>query len=52
MSSVYFNDFLFAAFKDSAFVDHEVLQRYRYVGGVRIEDNVSRCRLVPCGCVT
>ncbi|BGP07054.1 hypothetical protein JCM10049v2_002884 [Rhodotorula toruloides] len=36
----YFNDHLFAPFKNSEFVDHAKLQQYRYVGGVRIEDNL------------
>lgn len=36
--SCYFNEHLFAPFKDSALVDHEVLAKYWYVGGVRIED--------------
>lgn len=34
----YFNEHLFAPFKDSGLVDHEVLAKYWYVGGVRIED--------------
>ena len=38
----YFNEHLFAPFKNSEFVDHEVLDRYRYVGGVRIEDKYVR----------
>lgn len=37
---LYFNAFLFAEHKNSEFVDHDVLARYEYVGGVRIEDNV------------
>ncbi|GAA5927621.1 hypothetical protein JCM3775_006035 [Rhodotorula graminis] len=36
----YFNEHLFAPFKNSDMVDHDVLARYRYVGGVRIEDNL------------
>ncbi|KAL8290036.1 hypothetical protein RQP46_002975 [Phenoliferia psychrophenolica] len=37
---VYFNEFLFAPHKNSEFVDHDVLARFWYVGGVRIEDNI------------
>ncbi|KAK4705387.1 Xaa-Pro dipeptidase, partial [Phenoliferia sp. Uapishka_3] len=37
---IYFNEFLFQAFKNSEFVDAEVHERYKYVGGVRIEDNI------------
>ncbi|GAA5888395.1 hypothetical protein JCM5296_003317 [Sporobolomyces johnsonii] len=36
----YFNEHLFAPFKNSEFVNHELLARYLYVGGVRIEDNL------------
>ncbi|GAA5833371.1 hypothetical protein JCM5353_008431 [Sporobolomyces roseus] len=36
----YFNEFLFAPFKNSEFVNHELLEKYLYVGGVRIEDNL------------
>ncbi|GAA6057129.1 hypothetical protein JCM3770_004836, partial [Rhodotorula araucariae] len=36
----YFNEHLFAPFKNSPLVDHDVLARYQYVGGVRIEDNL------------
>ncbi|GAA5937402.1 hypothetical protein JCM10213_007223 [Rhodosporidiobolus nylandii] len=36
----YFNEHLFAPFKNSELVDHELLQQYWYVGGVRIEDNL------------
>ncbi|BGP39001.1 hypothetical protein JCM10450v2_002957 [Rhodotorula kratochvilovae] len=36
----YFNEHLFAPFKNSPLVDHELLARYQYVGGVRIEDNL------------
>ncbi|GAA5894899.1 hypothetical protein JCM6882_008236 [Rhodosporidiobolus microsporus] len=36
----YFNEHLFAPFKNHDMVDHEVHARYQYVGGVRIEDNL------------
>ncbi|GJN89835.1 hypothetical protein Rhopal_002824-T1 [Rhodotorula paludigena] len=36
----YFNEHLFAPFKNSELVDHDVLAKYQYVGGVRIEDNL------------
>ncbi|GAA5868105.1 hypothetical protein JCM8547_003346 [Rhodosporidiobolus lusitaniae] len=36
----YFNEHLFAPFKNSGLVDHDKLQQYWYVGGVRIEDNL------------
>ncbi|GAA6029755.1 hypothetical protein JCM8097_001033 [Rhodosporidiobolus ruineniae] len=36
----YFNEHLFAPFKNSDSVDHDLLAKYWYVGGVRIEDNV------------
>lgn len=34
----YFNEHLFAPHRNSEFVDHALLARYQYVGGVRIED--------------
>ncbi|KAM0746548.1 hypothetical protein T439DRAFT_340955 [Meredithblackwellia eburnea MCA 4105] len=37
---IYFNEFLFQPFKNSEFVNHGLLQKYNYVGGVRIEDNL------------
>ncbi|KAI5474676.1 Xaa-Pro dipeptidase [Pseudohyphozyma bogoriensis] len=37
---IYFNEFLFAAFKNSEYVNQRTLQKYWYVGGVRIEDNL------------
>lgn len=36
----YFNRFLLEPFKNSPFLDQDVLERYFYVGGVRIEDNL------------
>ncbi|GAA6061268.1 hypothetical protein JCM10212_000709 [Sporobolomyces blumeae] len=36
----YFNEHLFAPFKNSEFVNHDLLEQYKYVGGVRIEDNL------------
>ncbi|GAA6005165.1 hypothetical protein JCM10207_008528, partial [Rhodosporidiobolus poonsookiae] len=36
----YFNEHLFAPYKNSEHVDHELLAKYWYVGGVRIEDNL------------
>jgi Xaa-Pro dipeptidase len=37
-AGLYFNEFLLEPFKDSPFIDHDVLKRYMSVGGVRIED--------------
>jgi Xaa-Pro dipeptidase len=37
---LYFNAHLFAPFKNSRFVNHDLLEKYWYVGGVRIEDNL------------
>ena len=34
----YFNEHLFAPHVNSEFVDHALLAKYKYVGGVRIED--------------
>lgn len=34
----YFNPFLLKPFKDSPYLNHEVLAKYMPVGGVRIED--------------
>lgn len=31
---------MFAPFRNSPFVDHNLLHKYWYVGGVRIEDNL------------
>jgi len=44
----YFNQFLFAPFENSEFVNHDLLQKYLYVGGVRIEDKYvfSLCQLL------
>ncbi|KAG0662391.1 hypothetical protein C6P46_003337 [Rhodotorula mucilaginosa] len=36
----YFNEHLFAPHVNSEFVDHALLAKYKYVGGVRIEDNL------------
>lgn len=35
---IYFNPFLLQPWKDSPYLDHEVLRKYMPVGGVRIED--------------
>lgn len=43
----YFNEFLFSPFKNSEFVNHELLSRYLYVGGVRIEDKYVHFSLPP-----
>ena len=42
----YFNKFLFAPFEKSELVNHDLLQKYLYVGGVRIEDKyvLSLCQ--------
>lgn len=37
---VYFNEHLFAEHLNSPLVNHELLAKYKYVGGVRIEDNL------------
>ena len=37
---LYFNTHLFAPFRNSQFVNHDLLEKYWYVGGVRIEDNL------------
>jgi len=36
----YFNPFLLEPFKDSPYLNHEVLAKYMPVGGVRIEDDI------------
>lgn len=37
---IYFNPHLFKSFLGSPMVDHEVHEKYKYVGGIRIEDNL------------
>ncbi|KAH9813669.1 Xaa-Pro dipeptidase [Melampsora americana] len=37
---IYFNQFLLEPFKESKFINHELLKKYMNVGGIRIEDNV------------
>lgn len=37
---LYYNRHLLAPFKNSPFIDHDKVEEYFYVGGVRIEDNL------------
>ncbi|CEQ43014.1 SPOSA6832_04896 [Sporobolomyces salmonicolor] len=43
----YFNEHLFAPFKNSEFVNHDLLGQYSYVGGVRIEDKYVSLGFAP-----
>lgn len=42
----YFNEHLFAPHVNSEYVDHALLAKYKYVGGVRIEDKLRLIRPV------
>lgn len=38
---IYFSPHLLAPIRESELIDHQVLEKYEYVGGIRIEDAVA-----------